>query len=148
MTKQRDTENVNDFITRYRELVSQMVDRIPEEEQLGMIVKNFEPEIWSDMGHQYFEWYKAPMHVANAIKEELAQVAEANKAFFQYKKIIPTVNQVWSYQNSSPHQQPSFRYPQEQGSKKLSSRTKNRHFSHLPTSLIQILATLQAEGIL
>ena len=110
MTKQRDTENVNDFITRWRELASQMVDRIPEEEQLGMIVKNFKPEIRNGMGHQYFERHKVPMHVVNAIEEELAQATEANKAFFQYKKITPTVNQVSSYQSSSPHQQPSFRY--------------------------------------
>ena len=82
MTKQRDTENVNDFITRWKELASQMVDRIPEEEQLGMIVKNFKPEIRNGMGHQYFKRYKALMHVANEIEEELAQAAEAKKTFF------------------------------------------------------------------
>ena len=31
MAKQRDTENVSDFVTWWRELASQMVDRIPEE---------------------------------------------------------------------------------------------------------------------
>lgn len=45
MTKQRDTESVNDFITRWRELASQMMDKIPEKEQLSMITKNFKPEI-------------------------------------------------------------------------------------------------------
>ena len=59
-----------------------------------------------------------------------------------------TVNQLRSYQSSSPHQQPSFHSPQEQVSKKPNSRTKNRHFSCLPTSSSQVLATLQAEGIL
>ena len=32
MTKQRDTESVSDFITRWRELASQMIDRVPKEE--------------------------------------------------------------------------------------------------------------------
>ena len=52
-----------------------------------MIVKNFKPEIRNNMGHQYFKRYKALMHVANEIEEELAQAAEVKKAFFQYKKI-------------------------------------------------------------
>ena len=30
MAKQRDNENVSDFITRWRELASQMINRIPE----------------------------------------------------------------------------------------------------------------------
>ena len=32
MTKLRDTESVNDFTTRWRELASQMIDRVPKEE--------------------------------------------------------------------------------------------------------------------
>ena len=80
MAKQRDTENVSDFITRWRELASQMVDRIPEDEQLSMIAKNFKLEIRTGMGRQYFERYKALMHVANETEEELAKVTELKRA--------------------------------------------------------------------
>ena len=59
-----------------------------------MIVKNFKPDIRSGMGHQYFEWYKALMHVANEIEEEFAQATEAKKASSQYKEITSTINQV------------------------------------------------------
>lgn len=72
MAKQREDESVNDFITRWRELASQLVYRIPEEEQLGMIVKNFKLEIRNGMSPQYFERYKTLMHVANETEEELA----------------------------------------------------------------------------
>ena len=85
MAKQRDIENVSDFITRWRELVSQMVDWIPEEEQLSMIAKNFKLEIRASMGRQYFEQYKALMHVANETEKELAKTAKLKKASSQYK---------------------------------------------------------------
>ena len=55
MMKHREDESVSDFITRWRELTAQLVNRIPMEEQLGVVVKNFKPEIRSGMGHQYFE---------------------------------------------------------------------------------------------
>ena len=72
-----------------------MVDRIPMEEQLSMITKNFKLEIRADMGRQYFERYKALMHVANETEEELAKAAELKKVSSRYKKSTPTVNQVW-----------------------------------------------------
>ena len=68
-----------------------------------MIVKNFKPKIRSSMGHQYIERYKALMHITNETDEELAQVAKAKKASSQYKKVTLAINQVWCYQNSSPH---------------------------------------------
>ena len=74
-----------------------MIDRIPEEEQLSMITKNFKPKIRAGMGRQYFERYKALMHVANETKEELAKATEHKRASSQYKKIAPAINHVWSY---------------------------------------------------
>lgn len=44
MAKQKEGENINEFVTRRRELAAQMVEWI-DEEQLGMIVKNLKPEI-------------------------------------------------------------------------------------------------------
>ena len=80
-----------------------MVDRIPEEEQLSMIAKNFKPEIKAGMGRQYFEHYKALIHVANETEEDLAKTDELKKASSQYKKFAPAVNQVWSYQDLGLH---------------------------------------------
>lgn len=57
-----------------------MIDRVFEEEQLGLIVKNFKPKIRNGMEWQYFEKYKALMHIANETKEELAKVVEVKKA--------------------------------------------------------------------
>ncbi|KAM7489428.1 hypothetical protein LguiB_026912 [Lonicera macranthoides] len=45
------------------------------------------------MGHQYLDRYKALMHVANEIEEELAQATEAKEAFSQYEKTTPAINQ-------------------------------------------------------
>ena len=74
-----------------------MVDRIPEEEQLSMITKNFKPEIRVGMEIQYFERYKVLMHVTNETEDELAKAAELKKTSSQYKKFIPAVNQIWTY---------------------------------------------------
>ena len=59
-----------------------------------MIAKNFKPEIRAGMGRQYFECYKALMHVANETEEELAKAAELKNASSQYKKSTPAINQV------------------------------------------------------
>ena len=45
MVKQKDNETISEFVTRWRELAAQMVERLDEEEQLGLIVKNLKPEI-------------------------------------------------------------------------------------------------------
>ena len=66
-----------------------MVDRIPEEEQLSMIAKNFKPELRAGMERKYFERYKALMHVANKTEEELAKVAKLKKVSSRYKKPHP-----------------------------------------------------------
>ena len=56
---------------------------------MSMIAKNFKPEIRAGMMRQYFERYKALMHVANETEEELAKVAGLKKASSQYKKSTP-----------------------------------------------------------
>ena len=56
---------------------------------MSMIAKNFKPEIRAGMGRQYFERYKAFMHVANETEEELAKATELKKASSQYKKSTP-----------------------------------------------------------
>ena len=104
-----------------------------------MIAKNFKPEIRAGMGRQYFEWYRALMHVANEIEEELAKAAELKKASSQYKKSTPAVNQVWTYQDlglqgASPNQ--------------WKPRTKNRTFTKLPGSPSKVLIALQNKGVL
>ena len=60
-------------------MASQIVDRILKEEQLGMIIKNFKPEIRNGIGHQYFKHYKALMHMANETEEELTKAVETKK---------------------------------------------------------------------
>lgn len=57
-----------------------------EDEQLGMIVKNLKPEIRAQMGHQFFDHFKALLYMANMIEEELTKQAENKKARSQYKK--------------------------------------------------------------
>ena len=72
MAKQKENENINEFITRWRELATQMVERLDEEEQLGLVVKNLKPKIKAQLGPQLFNRYKALLHVGNEIEEDLA----------------------------------------------------------------------------
>ena len=50
MAKQKENENISEFITRWRELAAQMVERLDEEEQVVLIVKNLKPEIKTQLG--------------------------------------------------------------------------------------------------
>lgn len=50
-----------------------MVERLDEEKHLGMIVKKLKPKIQNQMGHQFFGWFKALLHVGNEIEEQLAK---------------------------------------------------------------------------
>ncbi|KAM7522818.1 hypothetical protein LguiA_012730 [Lonicera macranthoides] len=98
MAKQKEDESVSEFVTRWRALATQMVERMDEEEQLGMIVKNLKTEIRNKMGHQFFDRFKALLHVGNEIEKELAKQAEANESIAQYKKASTTAaNQISTY---------------------------------------------------
>ena len=79
MAKQKENENISEFITRWRELAAQMVERLDEEEQLGLVVKNLKPEIKAQLGRQFFNRYKALLHVGNEIKEDLAKQDQSGK---------------------------------------------------------------------
>lgn len=73
MAKQKEGENISEFIARWRGLAAHMVERMDEEEQLGIIVKNLKTKIRTLMGHQFFGCFKALLYVANEIEEELAK---------------------------------------------------------------------------
>ena len=110
-----------------------MVDRIPKEEQLSMIAKNFKPKIRAGMGREYFERYKALMHVANETEKELAKAVELKKASSQYKKSTPAVNQVWTYQDLRL---------QGSSQNQLRPRTRDHPFTRLPVSLSKVRTSL------
>ena len=67
-----------------------MVERLDEEEQLGLVVKNLKLLIKAQLGRQFFNRYKALLHVGNEIEEDLAKQAEIKKASSQYKKTSPS----------------------------------------------------------
>ncbi|KAM7489419.1 hypothetical protein LguiB_026903 [Lonicera macranthoides] len=171
MAKQKEGESINEFVTRWRELAAQMVERLDEEEQLGMIVKNLKPEIRTQMGHQFFGKFKALLHVGNEIEEELAKQAKTKKSASQYKKTSTSaINQVTSYGSfgrgyfNSPYDQNSVKnvgnysalgystlgYRNNNNNSRAfdQNRSRDKHFSQLPGPLGKVYEQLKEVGII
>ena len=89
MAKQKENESISEFVTRWRELAAQMVERLDEKEQLGLVVKNLKPEIKAQLGRQFFNRYKALLHVGNEIEEHLAKQAEIKKLHNNIRQPLP-----------------------------------------------------------
>ena len=167
MAKQKENENVSEFVMRWRELVAQMVERLDEEEQLGMIVKNLKPKIRGQMGYQFFGRFKALQHVANEIEEELTKQAEMKKMSSQYKKTATSVifvNQVsgynpfvsnrGNYPNSYAAQgnlanNSLFGYQRNNNQGGVSrGKARDRPFSRLPGPLSKVYEQLREVGMI
>jgi len=116
MAKQGENEGFSDFVTRWREMASQMSKRPDEKEQLEIIQKNFTPAVISCIGKHVFPHFRALLSMGSQVEEELAKRSdvESKKAPGQYvgkKTTTPVVNQLSSFlQLNQPPQNP---YPQQ-----------------------------------
>ena len=132
MTKQGEKEGFSDFVTRWREMTSQMSKRPDEEEQLEIIQKNFTPDVLACMGKHVFPHFRALLSMGSQVEEELAKKSntEPKKTPGQYagkKTTAPAVNQLSSYPQNPYQQQNPF--PQQKpvhGSETQDTRPNRR----------------------
>ena len=76
MAKEGDKERFSDFVTRWREIASQMSKRLDEKEQLEIIQKNFTPNVLACMGKHVFPHFRALLSIRSQVKEELAKKSD------------------------------------------------------------------------
>ena len=86
VTKQRAGETIHEFVARWRKKVSQVIQWIPEEEQVQMVMKNVLPTLYQYLFAIYLPTFEtliiAYVQVEDALNSGRIQIEEFDKTSF------------------------------------------------------------------